>query len=206
VLTIRCCGGAGASAYVILSLNRFGERGGFDAIVKRCGTCNPAQLRIFMRILRAVRLLFVPGFGKEFVEKLIPVVFSRLLSLADGTAADPKQPKSSAQEVPTKVQLDSILTDIEELIAHCIAPAESYKLCEEFRLRLALRLLNSPILERQVLGMTLVADLVDKLKPGAKPAQPLRWIDQKFMSKWVVDNKVCGALPTHTTQGSNCRV
>ncbi|ELR15597.1 ubiquitin domain containing protein [Acanthamoeba castellanii str. Neff] len=146
------------STHYLISVEYFGKRGGFDAIMDRLlDKENKPPLPIIELLLRAIvytSKVLRRDFVKEYVPKVQQAIFHQLL---EATQVEMKK--------DAKTSFKDISKSLKALLGLIMPPEEIDKVIEGFNLDAALMSLKSNVLERRLNGLKLIRKMIARATP-----------------------------------------
>lgn len=171
------------SIYLHSAINAFGAAGGFSAFLDRIKDSNKTTsfhcTKAFIRSVRHIREWLNASFATPFIKELAGVVFPLITNISDDEL-----------KALTREDLHEIVKSIETLL-HLTKDPSIYESIEKLGLDIALRQLNSKLLEKRINGINDLNLFVQRVSEGHMHARgrydnnQLHYLNAKSMIEWI---------------------
>lgn len=199
------------SVFLIWNLNRFGEEGGFEALLHRVSFCPLAEVHTYVVLIFMCNNLFNREWGRQYFPKLTDAILPRASNL---TTEDVNFLKGAQNQG----FLEQLNLDMERLLQALYdhgmigldAVSEGF---ETMQLVQALKLLRCPYLNLRIRGISQINDLIAQTKrkearkysmgyggsnfhafrghSAQRKAEPqTKWLYMDFLADWVARQEV----------------
>lgn len=179
------------------NISYFLGQGGFNSIIGRIQQGMPLPtLVLLLQILILTKRFWSSGFAAQYIPRVQKATFPRMLACADSELKD-----------LTRSDFDRLMAAMSELLGDVTVASGGAEACDRFRLDFALKLLHCDVLDKKAFGLSLLGDIVERLKPSKRilKSNYIKWLTQEHFTKWLVENRVLEYVMTSNTHGEILR-